>query len=443
MALRLALEFMTLNITELESVIPEIQLAVRGSILTGVESPDQWTCILSFSSVDGGPVKRVFFSRRPRLTRLNLLPDGWTSPAQNIGRRSIEAVKFVDAVSRALKGAEAGPMRTRFRDRVVSMEMYLPKDSGRSDGSDDQPVRMFLLFECTGMHANLFLLDERQVIQAVFGRSTSRRRPLDVGCRYQQPAEIEGPRPVGRRVDVMRFVRSDMSLGHQISEMYDPLDQVDDRKRELSSLAEELSFVVEERRKVAESVRRDLAEPVRPGRPADLPERLRERLDRVDSEVRELQELLHGVRKGDVSVFDRATELVTEYRAKIQEIERRRAERPARPDWRPREGGYQRRDDSPRPPREGGYKPREAGHQRRDDSPRPPREGGYKPREGGYQRRDDSPRPPREGGYKPREGGYQRRDDSPRPPREGGYKPREGGARGTRSASGRTVRRSK
>jgi len=450
---------MTLTITEIESIVPEIQQALRGTVFAGVVSPNLYTCVLSFAPSDGGATKNLVFSRRPRLTRLNLESPEATA-ARKPGRGSAEAARFVEIVSRTLAGALVGPMRPRFSDRVVSLDMLPAKDSEGFGSSS----RMTFIFECTGMHPNIFLIDERQTIVAVFGRSMSHKRDLDVGCRYQQPCESDGAKPVGRRVDVMRFVDSGVSLSEQISRKYDVLDDDDDKRRDLSALGESLGLLVQNRRRVADSVRKDLDLPIREGRPADLHDRLRERLNRVQKEIDELQELLTGVRAGRIDQVDRARELVREFEEKEVLTNRGGAARPTRP---PRQdGGYQRRDNNDRrPPRpEGGYQRRddndrrpprpprpEGGYQRRDDNDRrPPRpEGGYQRRddndrrpprpEGGYQRRDDNDRrPPRpEGGYQRRddndrrpprpEGGYQRRDDNDRrPPRpEGGYQRRD------------------
>ncbi len=450
---------MTLTITEIESIVPEIQQALRGTVFAGVVSPNLYTCVLSFAPSDGGATKNLVFSRRPRLTRLNLESPEATA-ARKPGRGSAEAARFVEIVSRTLAGALVGPMRPRFSDRVVSLDMLPAKDSEGFGSSS----RMTFIFECTGMHPNIFLIDERQTIVAVFGRSMSHKRDLDVGCRYQQPCESDGAKPVGRRVDVMRFVDSGVSLSEQISRKYDVLDDDDDKRRDLSALGESLGLLVQNRRRVADSVRKDLDLPIREGRPADLHDRLRERLNRVQKEIDELQELLTGVRAGRIDQVDRARELVREFEEKEVLTNRGGAARPTRP---PRQdGGYQRRDNNDRrPPRpEGGYQRRddndrrpprpprpEGGYQRRDDNDRrPPRpEGGYQRRddndrrpprpEGGYQRRDDNDRrlPRPEGGYQRRddndrrqprpEGGYQRRDDNDRrPPRpEGGYQRRD------------------
>gem|GEM_PF-3185641 len=471
---RARLELMTLTISELESVVPEIQHAIRGAVFSGVESPDPLTCVLSFAGGKDLPPRRLLFSRRPRLTRINLLP----VDAPAVSRRapaSPESALFVRTLSDALRGMVAGPMRPRFQDRVVSLDM-LP---GKPEREGDRAGRMTILFECTGMHPNMFLIDERQMIVAMFARSTSHRRTLDVGCRYEQPAAADAVKSTGRRVDVVRFVGSGKSMSDQIAAMYDPLDDSDEKRRELAGLGERLGAAVQARRKVAESVMKDLEAPARPGRPADLHDRLRERLARIQGEIDELQEILSGVRGGKVDVVDRARELVLAFEAQQAERESRWAERggrerPSRDGGYPRrddrdsrpprpEGGYPRRDDrAPRPPRpEGGYPRRddrdsrpprpEGGYPRRDDrTPRPPRpEGGYPRRddrdsrpprpEGGYPRRDDrTSRPPRpEGGYPRRddrdsrpprpEGGYPRRDDrTPRPPRpEGGYPRRD------------------
>lgn len=162
---------MTLSLTELEAVVADLQDAVSGAAFTDFRQTEETSAILVLGTPAGPRFVRV--TAAPRVSRIHLTG---TRPPQV---RGATGFSFEGRVFRELKGMTLRDVRTAFRDRVVVLSFGGPSHDRK------------LIFECSGHHPNMFLVDDRNEILASMLPSHSHRRDLRPGRRYARPLKVE------------------------------------------------------------------------------------------------------------------------------------------------------------------------------------------------------------------------------------------------------------
>lgn len=162
---------MTLSVTELEAVVTDLQKAVLGAAFTDFRQIDENSATLVLDTPAGPRFVRI--TAAPRASRIHLTG---TRPPKT---RGATGFSFEGRAFRELKGMAVKDIRTAFRDRVVVLSF-----GGPSHGRK-------LIFECSGHHPNLFLVNDRNEIIALMLPSHSHQRELRPGRRYARPLKVE------------------------------------------------------------------------------------------------------------------------------------------------------------------------------------------------------------------------------------------------------------
>lgn len=163
---------MTLSVTELEAVVADLQATLAGAAFQDFRQIDETSAVLVLGTPGGARFVRV--TAAPRQSRIHLT----RQPPPRV--RGATGFSFEGRVFRELKNMALADVRMAFRDRVVVLRFQ-----GQAFGRK-------LIFECSGHHANLFLVDERDEILALMVASHSHRRDLRPGRRYAKPLKVEG-----------------------------------------------------------------------------------------------------------------------------------------------------------------------------------------------------------------------------------------------------------
>ncbi|NOZ01718.1 MAG: hypothetical protein GXP54_07495 [Deltaproteobacteria bacterium] len=201
---------MTLTLNEIEAVIQELDRILVGGRLSGAFLEDDETLVLAVRRKSAEHF--VLISARHHLARIHLTEH---SPATGHERRR-PAGSLADVLNH-LAGAEIRRVKRWFEDRVVAMTFMLEGE------------KRTLLFECSGQHPNVFLLDPRGVILAILKPTRSRKRDLRPGLPYAQPLH-RATDPMGS----LRFLGSEGGLSAEIEAYYDGM--VTGRPRRLVSV---------------------------------------------------------------------------------------------------------------------------------------------------------------------------------------------------------------
>lgn len=169
---------MTLTLKELEAVAEELSQALVASVFRLARPLASDEVLLAFST-PSGEERRLLICVRPRFARIHLTE-------RPVPKDCKKSNAFVVSL-RSIRGAKVTSLYTRFNDRVICI--------------DFAHVKRRLLFECSGHHPNLFLLDFDDTIIASLVPSRSKLRDLRPGRRYQRPI----PHP-SSRMEAIRFL---------------------------------------------------------------------------------------------------------------------------------------------------------------------------------------------------------------------------------------------
>lgn len=328
---------MTLGITELDAVVAELAGALLGARLTGVDAMPHAAVRLRFATAEGLRLVRV--SARPRMARIHL-----DAPSPDHRREEDRAARevrdFAARVARELRGSTVVSVQRVFQDRVVEMSFAR------------QPHDRSLIFECSGHHPNLFLVDDHRVILASLVPSRSIRRDLRPGKPYRRPLphEHEGP-------EAVRFLQGPVSQA--IASWYGAEEDREDRLQEVAAMREALKGRLARQDRLVESLEEDLRQAVAAARVAEGTRsqriqrlaqeegRIRSRLEAVRAFREEIRVVLEGLLDGSPEGL-RAARAFLAAGARAPEAPARPG--PGRPDPRPGNGeGRRRPAGRPRP----------------------------------------------------------------------------------------------
>jgi len=187
---------MSLTLKELEAVARELSRDLEGGRLTSVALADDHSIFLTIDTDDRE--FKVLLCTRPRASRFHVT----THPP----RRAPEpgrANPLIRAIG-DMQDATVDRVSTRYNDRVATLAL--------SSGDE----RRTILFECSGHHANLFLLDEDDVILARLKPSQSHKRRLLVGRRYERPLYHKGD-----NMQSLRFLGASGSISADVEAHYE------------------------------------------------------------------------------------------------------------------------------------------------------------------------------------------------------------------------------
>jgi len=208
---------MTLTLTELGAVVSEIAGVVNGGTIQGIDQPSPSTVDVKVATTTGS--RTIRFNIRPGLSRVHLLQTHETVSSAGYST-------FAERARGLLIGGFIERVAMQYGDRVAALAVR----TGEGPRT--------LLFECSGHHPNLFVLDERRLILAVLGQTTSRKRHLAVGHVYEKPL-----RHATDGIDTLRFVSAPGHLSEAIEEAYrsqdarqDRLDAIEHLKRALARI---------------------------------------------------------------------------------------------------------------------------------------------------------------------------------------------------------------
>jgi len=279
---------MTLTQQELEIVVTELQKRLDEATLIQIYQVDEHSVILEFMTPIGKT--NLLICTRPCFSRIHIT----SKPVP----QDVPSTRFIEKV-RALLPAKLTKLGMRFHDRVVSI------------GLGTTPPR-YLLFECSGHHPNLFLLDENDVILDLLKPSRSHKRNLKIGRRYEKPLKH-----FGERLEALRFLPSGLGVSSQIEAYYEKLNVTQVEGEEESRRLRELRMAVQRESRLLSALLEDLKEQEEAQRKleeGDLPlveaervkrlaaripytkeriARLKKRLERLESQLR-MQEELSG-----------------------------------------------------------------------------------------------------------------------------------------------------
>jgi predicted ribosome quality control (RQC) complex YloA/Tae2 family protein len=156
---------MSLTATEISRILGEIGPLMRDRPLTRVAMPNPETVVLYLDADDR--YLRLLLSVADDLSRIHLEPQ----PVRSIK----PPLPFGATLENALAGAKLANIEQPEGDRALRL-VFQPVDN--TSGFE-------LVAELTGRHANVFLLDEKDVIRATMRPNRSNKRELAVGRPYE------------------------------------------------------------------------------------------------------------------------------------------------------------------------------------------------------------------------------------------------------------------
>lgn len=187
---------MSLSLEELRAVVTELRPLLVGAVLQKVKQPSQHALLLEFFGRTGA--HSVLICTRVGFVRLHTVDKARVRRSKVSGPGG-----FMMKLRKELTMARLDDMRVERRDRVVRFLF----ETGEG--------RMSLLFEATGHHPNVFLLDENDVILGSLGPNLSRKRELVQGLRYQWPMPSSGQSAQG-----FRFLDKSRTVCEQVDAFY-------------------------------------------------------------------------------------------------------------------------------------------------------------------------------------------------------------------------------
>jgi hypothetical protein len=222
---------MTLSLKELEAVAEELHAALAGAAFVDASTPDPSTAILRFDAA--GTERLLLACIRPRSSRIHLTSCPAAAPGPG----------FASDATRLLAGAVVASVKTRYHDRVVAIALRA--------GTADRTV----LFECSGHHPNLFVLEPDGVVRAMLAPTHSHLRDLRPGRAYARPLAHD---PGG--IEAMRFLAPPGGLSGRIEEAYAAVDAHESRKEAAAAVRASLRSAIERDERLAAGLQGDIDE---------------------------------------------------------------------------------------------------------------------------------------------------------------------------------------
>lgn len=186
---------MTLTFSEIEVVLSEIRSLIIEGILREVQQIDADTIILKFYSHH--VTSSVLICVREGFSRIHLISKEKKSEIKTPS-------PFLMKLRKEIIGGRVRGLKLLYNDRVICF--YFLRSGWL----------FHLLFECSGHHPNLFLLDSNFRIISMFKKSKSFKRDLTIGKVYERPIPLKEA-----QTEVMRFLQNDKSISAQIEEFFD------------------------------------------------------------------------------------------------------------------------------------------------------------------------------------------------------------------------------
>jgi predicted ribosome quality control (RQC) complex YloA/Tae2 family protein len=184
---------MTLSRAELELILDEIEPLAGRCVIQRVLEADRHTRVLQLR--EPGNTHHLLLSTQPNFTRIHFVAERPSQPDKPSA--------FTMQLRKWLQGALFEEVRQLSNDRIVRFELEAVDPSWEPDPDVDHEraprVRISLVVELTGRHANWFLLDANDTILGQLDAEVLGSRELGRGKRYQPPAPPPNP-SVGSRV---------------------------------------------------------------------------------------------------------------------------------------------------------------------------------------------------------------------------------------------------
>ncbi len=224
---------MALNFKEIEYVLDELSSRIIGSTVVGVAELPLYALILYLEQPDSGNILRVLISCNDRFSRIHLLTKRIKVPKPPL--------PFGALADKHINGSILETISQKPNDRVIRI--------GFSSGNS-------LIAELTGVHANLFLLDENDVILGMLRANRSKLRNLRTGHSYE---------PVFDRADAAdtkiesNIERMDgESFNEAVERTYSLLELDAERSRVQNAIARAIRRKIQKLSKAIDAVRSDL-----------------------------------------------------------------------------------------------------------------------------------------------------------------------------------------
>lgn len=220
---------MTLSQSELEAVAGELNSSLAGATFADISTLDPVTAILRFVKLANE--LRVLVSIKPRCSRIHLT----SRPALPCGPG------FARTATHLLAGFTVEQVRTRYNDRVVVIEMK------KGD------VRRTLLFECSGHHPNLFVLDSRGIILTMLTPSRSHLRDLRPSRPYAKPLHHESD-----KIAAIRFLDGEGGISARIEAAYDEIETRERLKEKAADVRAVIRRAIEHDERLIKAIEGDI-----------------------------------------------------------------------------------------------------------------------------------------------------------------------------------------
>lgn len=294
---------MTLSIKEIEAITVELKLGLEEGLFTGVSQTDEHTLVLTVRR----EVKdlRLLICTKPNLARLHFTTQDVVPDDGEGGTTGSLAMAL-----KSLEGSRVTTVRMRYHDRVVAIGFQM-----------DEVFRT-LLFECSGHHPNLFLLDRGGLILETLKDSRSRKRDLRQGQKYTKPLQRSS-----EVMDSMRFMGLGKSISAEVESYYENTVIHRAQAMETARLRRALKSSKDHHTRLAETIKADLAAQEgaartlksgyvhpekrrRAERMAQATRDSQDRLHRLDGVIGSLQVALDRLEKGGEGAVERAEELL-------------------------------------------------------------------------------------------------------------------------------------
>lgn len=233
---------MTLTLKELEAIATELDFGLSGGRLADASMEDDDTLVLTV--LFKGEIQSLLLCTRAHSSRIHL-----TDHSRDTGHERRRPKGSMADLLYRYEGAAVGEIRTRYQDRVVAIP--LSTEAGKRT----------LLFECSGHHPNVFLLDEAGGILASLRPSKSHMRDLRPGRRYAKPLQhgVE-------KMDSLRFLSRGRRLSTEIESHYDRMAKGQFRAMETAKVRRDLKSALEHYNRLADAITADIQKQEEAGR---------------------------------------------------------------------------------------------------------------------------------------------------------------------------------
>lgn len=185
---------MTLSRAEIELILPEVEPIAGRGVVQRVLEVDRDTRILQLRQP--GSTHYLCLCTKPGVTRVHFIRERSKQPPK--------PTAFTMQLRRWLQGALFERITQLQKDRIIRLDFravdpeWEPDDEDASEDESDEPqraprIRVALVAELTGRHANWYLLNAKDKIIGQASRKSLGGRALRPGVAYQPPAAPKNP----------------------------------------------------------------------------------------------------------------------------------------------------------------------------------------------------------------------------------------------------------